>query len=381
MNTTHGPRRAPCALLLGALAACFVPGFASAQDDTSRQTANLAFAEQRPGVASALAFEIDYRNPDDPDGKPPAVSKVVTTLASGAQFDTSVPERCAATDAELIAQGEAACPTGSKVGGGSVRIDTGLAGPGRYLETDVSLLNAADQLILLFTDRASGAHVPVRAAVEGGTTTTNSPPLPGAPPDGGAVDVVDLGFDAISRSINGEQRAYVATPDSCPDSGAWVNTIDFTYSDGVSQTVPTSSPCTASAAPGTGDGGRCANRVPGTKRSDVLEGGTGSDGLAGRRGDDTLAGRAGDDCVRGGAGRDRIRGGAGADSIQAGRGKDRVRAGDGDDFIRLAGGGRDRVGCGPGDDLVVAHRRKDLVDRNCETVRLGRSGRDRSLRA
>lgn len=381
MSTTHGPRRALCVLLLGALAPGFAPGFASAQDPSSRQTANLAFAEQRPGVASALAFEIDYRNPNDPDGKPPAVSKVVTTLAAGAQFDTSVPERCAATDAELVAQGELACPAESKVGGGFVRVDTGLAGPGRFLDTDVSLLNAADELILLFTDRASGANVPVRAAVEGGTTTTNSPPLPGAPPDGGAVDVVDLRFEAVTRTIDGEQRAYVATPDRCPDSGAWVNTIEFTYPDGVSQTVATSSACTASAEPGTSDGGRCSNPVRGTKRPDVLEGGTGSDGLTGRGGDDALAGRAGDDCIRGGAGHDRIRGGAGADSIQAGRGKDRVRAGDGDDFIRLAGGGRDRVGCGPGDDLVVAHRRKDLVDRNCETVRLGRSGRDRSLRA
>jgi hypothetical protein len=349
--------------LVAAVAIGIGPSESAGQATEVRQTATLMFAERQPGAPSALNFQIDYRDPEDPEGKPPAVRKVVSTLAAGARFDTAVPARCQASDAELVAQGDAACPE-SRVGGGFVRVDTGLPGSNRFLDTDVSLLNAADELIFVFTDRASGARVATRAEVGEASTTTQAPPLPGAPPDGGAVDIVDLRLDRIS--LAGGERAYIRTPDACPAGGVWTNTVEFTYADGITQTTVTESPCAASAEP---DGRRCANRLVGTKRSDSLEGGGSSDRIGGRGGDDRLAGRAGDDCIRGGAGNDRIRGGAGDDAIRAGRGDDDTRAGRGDDVIRVARGGRDRVACGPGDDLVIARQAKDRVSADCETVR------------
>ena len=89
MNASQARRRA----LVGALTAVVagvVPHLALAQAPESRQVAKLAFAEQQPGVPSALDFEIDYRDPDDPEGKPPSVSKVVTRLASGARWKSVV---------------------------------------------------------------------------------------------------------------------------------------------------------------------------------------------------------------------------------------------------------------------------------------------------
>ncbi len=140
-------------------------GGAAAAQTGQRQSASATFAEQRPGVPTALSLSIDYVNPDDPNAKPPAVRTVVETLAQGARFDTAVPEQCAATDAELISLGENACPPGSKVGTGFIRIDTGFPEPNRFIEVDVVFLNNADELIFLTTDRDSGTRVVARARI------------------------------------------------------------------------------------------------------------------------------------------------------------------------------------------------------------------------
>jgi hypothetical protein len=212
----------------------------------SRQSAAVSFVERKPGVATALAVDIDYVNPADPGAKPPAVRTIVLQLAEGARFDTSVPQRCAAPDPVLIVQGASACPAASRVGAGFLRIDTGLPSVARFLEQDITFLNAEDELIFLFTNRQTGARLVSRAAINGGTATTNAPPLPGTPPDGGAIDVVRERLNAMPGST-GSHRGYVTTPPTCPSSGAWTNSIRFTYADGVSQMVKTRSPCSAAA--------------------------------------------------------------------------------------------------------------------------------------
>jgi hypothetical protein len=209
----------------------------------SRQSAAARFVEQRPGVPTALTFSVDYVNPDDPSAKPPAVRTVVETLARGARFDTSVPAQCAASDAQLVLQGESACPPGSKVGTGFIRIDTGFPEPNRFLNEDVTFLNNTNQLIFLTTDRASGARFVARASVTGGQLTSSAPPLPGTPPDGGAIDIVQTRLDSISRIVAGEIHGYITTPPQCPPSHAWVNSLSFTYADGVTQNLESSSPC------------------------------------------------------------------------------------------------------------------------------------------
>ena len=220
----------------------------------SRQAASAGFVEQRPRVPTALTFSIDYVNPADPGGKPPAVRTVVETLANDARFDTTVPAQCAATDAQLVAMGEAACPPASKVGSGFIRIDTGFPQPNRFLEVDVTFFNNADQLIFLNTSRANGARVVARGTIQGGRLTSNAPPLPGTPPDGGAIDVVQTRLEAISREVGGVRRGYITTPTVCPPGGSWTNTLSFTYADGVTQTVASPSPCVPPTAEITGVG-------------------------------------------------------------------------------------------------------------------------------
>jgi hypothetical protein len=319
------------AALIATLACGVLAAGASAQSG-SRQSAELKFVEREPGTPTALDLKIDYVNPSNPSNKPPAVRRVVEELAEGGQIDTSIPARCTATDAQLMAQGPAACPADSRVGQGTVSIDTGLPGPGRFITADTVFLNNTDQLILISTERGSGARVVTRAVASGRRIVTELAALPGAPPDGGAIDVVDFRLNEVSRVIGGVRRGYITTPGNCPDARAWNNTITFTYADGVSQVTENDSSCVkrdTSAAKG-----RCADDRNGSPRRDRLIGTSVGDRLFGLSGNDRLAGRDGDDCLHGHRGNDLLLGGPGRDLLIGGKGFDVCRGGTGVDRFR-----------------------------------------------
>jgi len=221
------------ALVLGTVTA------SAADPGSSRQTAKLIFGKKKPGVASGVFVDIDYVNPDHPAAKPPAVRRVVLRPAPGARFDTSVPELCAASDAELMLLGESACPPGSKVGEGVVTVDTGIPGPARIVTADVDFLNNAGQLIYVNTVRGTGARTVIRAQVSSNEIVTDAGMLPGTPPDGGAIDTVHVNFPPLVHGGHG----YFTTPPRCPASRQWTNQLSFTYADGVQQTVQNTSPC------------------------------------------------------------------------------------------------------------------------------------------
>ena len=232
--------RRAAALTLAALAA--LAGIAVAAGSTDRQTSSYTLTETRPGSPTSERFVFDYVNPDDPEAKPPAVKKVVTILPRGARYDTSAPELCAATDAELIAQGGSACPPGSAIGGGVVTVDTGVPGEGRIVTADVEFFNNTNEFIYVNTVRGSDARTIIRAEVTQRMTITDAGMLPGTPPDGGAIDTVDLHVDNVSR----DGRNYITTPPVCRGRRSephWTARVQFTYGDGVTQTVPTQTPC------------------------------------------------------------------------------------------------------------------------------------------
>ena len=106
---SRSPIRSLMLLSCVAVTAAVAP---AAGQSGSRQSAEVRFVEQRPGVPTALTFKIDYVNPDDPNAKPHAVRTVTETLAAGAHYDTSVPAECTASDAALIVEGSSACPHG-----------------------------------------------------------------------------------------------------------------------------------------------------------------------------------------------------------------------------------------------------------------------------
>ena len=237
-----GSRVRACAVVVVAALAALAGAALAAAGPADRQTSSYTLTETRPNSPTSERFVFDYVNPDDPEAKPPAVKKVVTILPRGARYDTSAPELCTATDAELIAQGGSACPPGSAIGGGVVTVDTGVPGEGRIVTADVEFFNNTDEFIYVNTVRGSGARTIIRAKVEGGRTITDAGMLPGTPPDGGAIDTVDITVENVSR----DGRNYITTPSVCRGRRSdphWTARVAFSYGDDVTQTVPTQTPC------------------------------------------------------------------------------------------------------------------------------------------
>jgi hypothetical protein len=211
------------------------------------QTSEYTLSQQRTDRPTGEHFKFDYANPDDPDAKPPAVKKVVTILPKGARYDASVPGSCTAGDEELMVQGAAACPEDSRVGGGVITVDTGLPGPARIVTADTEFFNNAEdpegEFIYLNTIRGTDVRTVVRADVTERRTITVAPMLPGTPPDGGAIDTVDVEVLKIARTIDGERRAYITTPPRCSKTQTWFARVRFSYDGDYSQTVATPNTC------------------------------------------------------------------------------------------------------------------------------------------
>jgi hypothetical protein len=211
------------------------------------QTSSYTLTQKRPAQPTGEHFQFDYVNPEDPDAKPPAVTKVVTILPRGARYDASVPESCTASDDELTLLGAAACPPGSAIGGGVITVDTGMPGPGRIVTADTEFFNNAEdpegEFIYLNTVRGTSARTVLRADVTGRRTITTAPLLPGTPPDGGAIDTVDVKVANVVKTEGGTRRGYITTPPRCPRSRTWRARVKFTYADDYSQVVATPNRC------------------------------------------------------------------------------------------------------------------------------------------
>jgi len=235
------------AALLAAVALGTSVAVAAAVDDPAYQTSSYTLDQKKPKRPTGEHFQFDYVNPEDPEAKPPAVKEVVTILPKGARYDASVPGSCTASDAELMAQGAAACPEDSGIGGGVITVDTGVPGPGRIVTADTEFFNNAEdpegEFIYLNTIRGSDARTVVRADVTRRRTITVAGMLPGTPPDGGAIDTVDVEVLRVVRTIDGRRRAYIRTPRTCPESRTWIAKVRFIYGDDLSQTVATGNPC------------------------------------------------------------------------------------------------------------------------------------------
>src|SRR2546428_9814820 len=94
-----------------------------------RQTGTIAFGTFGPASPTSLSESATYRNPDDPNGKPPAVRRIVVRYPAGFRIDTSVPGQCHASDQQLQTSGGGACPSDSRAGSRDAELPTRLPGP------------------------------------------------------------------------------------------------------------------------------------------------------------------------------------------------------------------------------------------------------------
>src|SRR5688572_30604002 len=84
-----------------------------------RVTIDQRFTTQAPGAPTGIRFEGRFHRAGNSEGRPPYLERMVFHPPRGMRYDTSVPKRCAASDAELQIMGPAACPAGSRLGRGS----------------------------------------------------------------------------------------------------------------------------------------------------------------------------------------------------------------------------------------------------------------------
>lgn len=227
--------------------AVLVPAGPATAQLASRQDASVTFGEKRTGVPTGATVRIRYRDPQNPEGKPFAVQRVITTLAPGTRIDTSVPDRCTANDATLMSEGIGACSPQSLVGSGRVTLDTGIEGAVRFVRAGLTLINNTDELIMVAQVDDSQTRVVVRARVSGNTIASDIAPVPGGGPDGfTALRDVDFEIARIVDRGEGELRSYLTTPVACTEGGVFDHSFAFTYRDGVSQELVTPSPCARS---------------------------------------------------------------------------------------------------------------------------------------
>ncbi len=306
-----------------------------------RQIASDKLTTKAPGTPQGDKLSIDLVGPGGPSAKPFSLESFVLTFSRGTLIDTSVPEQCRATDAELIAVGPAACPDGSRIGHGKTEVDTGLLSSAlfpRILKLDLSIFNNAHQV--LNVTETTNTPVPIRTIVrnpiDGASVRTAVPPIPGAPPPDPfiALRSIRVTIEPVVR----EGRAYRLSPPKCPSSGTWKTRLAFFYRDGVSETTETQSPCEPASRGCVGG----PATIWGTPGSDTLTGTAAGDQIAGLGGSDEISGGPGKDVICGGSGKDTVRGNLGNDTLHGGGGGDKLLGGPGPDICR-GGRGRDRA--------------------------------------
>src|SRR2546423_6739651 len=228
--------------IAGSIAALAL-GAAPADAVAPRQFGSFSYTSRLPGFATGLVANLTFQNPENPSLKPPAVTRMVVRGPAGGVIDTNVPARCHASDAQLMVEGPAGCPAGSKVGSGFAVTDSGGGGPfPRYSRATIIDFNTQGGIIGVGVNNDISAIKTVdHTTIRGGTSTTKFPLLTDLPPAAPVFTLKRLHFVFPPYVRSG--RAYDRTPPTCPSVGHWTFTARFTYADGVTQTLTSHSSC------------------------------------------------------------------------------------------------------------------------------------------
>jgi hypothetical protein len=234
-------------LVLAVTAFAAWPGYSAASPASGpHETLDSGFSTTQPNAPAGFSFNGRYHATGDPAGNPPYLRRMTFYIPAGLRYDTSVPDRCSASDVELATFGAAVCPAGSRLGGGS----TSTSFLGRFQSTvNVDFLNNADEQIILA--RSPGLSTVSRGRISpDGTVAWASPTcFPSIQPAGCPVDDVlqlesSISVAPYTRSSGGVVRSYLTTPPACPAAGHWETPVRLWFADGSVDAVTTQQPCT-----------------------------------------------------------------------------------------------------------------------------------------
>ena len=226
-------------LLLG-MAVLLPPPAAAVPADFAHGTIDQTLTTTRPNAPTGLHFVGTYHAAGDRDAPPPYMRKM--TFSGGPRRDTSVPERCTASDVELAASGAAACPDGSRLGGGTT--DGLFMGFPTTVELDV-FNNTGEQIMVV---RSPGVATVSRGRIhpDGSiefASPTCFPSHAGCPVDNSLQLRSEVTLPPYTTSRGGKVRSYLTTPAKCPKSRHWKTTVRLWWSDGSDDTAVIRHPC------------------------------------------------------------------------------------------------------------------------------------------
>jgi hypothetical protein len=228
---------------IGLCAACAWPGGAAAEPVSfTHGTIDHQFTAQQPGAPTGSSFKGTYHAANDPSGDPPYMRGMTFNPPAGFRYDTSVPERCTASDLQLQLEGAGACPEGSRLGGGEAY--------GKFMGQASTLVvevfnNEGEQVMLI--------HTPLIRTVsrgrfgDDGSITFQSPTCYPALVTCPADTALQMGSSVSMPPYVRDGRAYTTMPPKCPKSGSWQSRVRFWWADGTDETVVTKHPCTRPA--------------------------------------------------------------------------------------------------------------------------------------
>ena len=244
-------RVALLAQLVWALSALCAAGAAAQPASGPRETVNQPFTTTRPNSPTGVGYTGSYHAAGNAHGNPPFLRRMAFYPPRGVRFDTTVPARCSASDIELQLEGPAACPPGSRLGGGTgeglVLVPFAHSIVFDHYKHTLDVMNAANEQIILV--KSEGFTV-VRGRIRpDGAIAFNLPTCFPAPPAGRCVDeyIMQLRSSTFlpryTRTSRGRVRSYATTPAKCPARGYWQTTVRFWWANGAIDSVVTKEPC------------------------------------------------------------------------------------------------------------------------------------------
>jgi hypothetical protein len=205
------------------------------------ETVTMEGTTTQPNTPVGTNFTATYHAADDPNGDPPYMRKMTWLAHPGSRYDTSVPGKCTASDAEIALKGPAACPADSRLGEGSA---TGKFG-GQVSSPRMELFNNTDEQILIIS--TPGVYSVSRGKIAPDQSLTFAPPtcFPNVSVTGCPVDnALQLGSHMVLDTIVRDGRGYLTTPPTCPESGYWTNGMEYWWADGSYEKLDFPMPCT-----------------------------------------------------------------------------------------------------------------------------------------
>ena len=242
--------RAACGLLVALVCALCATNAAAQPGSGPRETVDQRYTTAKPDSPTGASFTGVYHAANDPKGNPPYMRKMIFYPPSGTRYDTSVPDRCAATDVELEVRGAAACPAGSRIGAGTTQgiFYEPIANAFVFsrFKNPLDILNNADEQIMVI--QTPGGYTVIRGQMRPDQSIEFAAPTCFPVPPAGVPcardHVLQLGSSTSMPRYTKHGHGYWTTPPTCPKRGYWVTKVRFWWADGSIDTVATDQPCT-----------------------------------------------------------------------------------------------------------------------------------------